>query len=223
MRRPPGGWLWHRGAMPPCTSDTPPLHAFLPFLNFTIPGFNSISPLKIFSSFLNFTHHPLHLPHANRPTLKRKRRGVLCLPSRRCKTAHHFEIGVDHAGRRWLLSFIDFALNFTLRVRRLGMDNRFQPPLQKADERAAKDAETFLKIAQKSYLDGNVGLQNLIERYHTDCRHYIYRWLLSSVFCFILLLVGITFEIPLLSVTMIAELVVCGTALSFFATTPEFS
>lgn len=62
-----------------------PLHAFLPFLNFTIPGSNSISPLKIFPSFLNFTHPPLHLPHANRPTPKRKRKSVLCLPSRRSK------------------------------------------------------------------------------------------------------------------------------------------
>lgn len=102
------------------------------------------------------------------------------------------------------------------------MDNRFQSPLQKADEQAVKDAETFLKIAQKSYLDGNVGLQNLTELYHADCRYYILKWLLFSVICFILLLVGITFEIPLLSVTMIAELVVCGTALSFFSTIPEF-
>jgi hypothetical protein len=76
-------------------------------------------------------------------------------------------------------------------------------------------------IYPQSYLDGNISLQETIETCHKNTIRRSLDWLAMSVWFFVLLLAGITFESAFLSVFAILELIISTIALYIMQSIPK--
>lgn len=63
-------------------------------------------------------------------------------------------------------------------------------------------------IYPKYYLDGNIALQEAYERYHRQTIDIAVKWMAATVGMFLLLIFGITFEMPLLVAFAALELLI---------------
>jgi hypothetical protein len=65
------------------------------------------------------------------------------------------------------------------------------------------------------YLDGNIALQNAVDRYHRQTVRFGIQWLINCSAFFTLWIAGIVFENVFASVFAFLELVVCALTLYF--------